>query len=233
MKGLPPAGIFIVAHVGFYYNDKPDKHLFQAKIPAPIPDVATFEGLECWMSSDILVTCLQMVQSKCPDVKHLACANLNCDKHRKAVAMCTWYPFVIQDGDMTAVFQNKSTTPWMCYTWCGDSCKFDMLQRCMQTTARLRDEYGLLGGDYYCFYCGRMQTRADYESLKNDPVSDEEASKWTSMDDMIAYMASRLPVVVDIAEKLVYCRDGDCKAKCRQRAPPQLLALMHRHKKKI
>lgn len=63
----------------------------------------------------------------------------------------------------------------------------------------------MLGGDFYCFHCGRMQSLDDYES----------------------------PIVVDYKEKLVYCREGECKAKCRQRAPGQLLKLMNENKKKL
>lgn len=90
----------------------------------------------------------------------------------------------------------------------------------------------MLGGDFYCFYCGRMQSLDDYESLKNAPLG-PEADGLTSFADLFVYMADRLPIVVDYKEKLVYCREGECKAKCRQRAPGQLLKLMNENKKKL
>lgn len=243
MEGGPRTlPVFFLSHIGFVWNGK-DKHLVRMKVTLPLPEIpivpgksATFEFLECWISRQLLDMCLQMVQEKCPEVKHLTCSEKDCNN--PAIAMCTWYPFVIHDWSghgHPVIFKEGSpnrVTPWQTFTWCGGKCKLDLLQRCMTDNNAFREEYKMLGGDFYCFYCGRMQSLDDYESLKNAPLG-PEADGLTSFADLFVYMADRLPIVVDYKEKLVYCREGECKAKCRQRAPGQLLKLMNENKKKL
>jgi hypothetical protein len=233
--------VFFLTNVGFNFGNA--KHFVKMKITLPLPEmpivtgkVNLFEFLECWVSREVLEVACKLVQEKCPDVKHLMCAHRECDK--PAVAMCTWYPFVVQSWDghgHPPVFQNGSpnrVTPWQTFTWCGGKCKMDILAQCMSANNDFREDTKMLGGDFYCFYCGRMQSLDDYESLKQAPL-DGESQNIESFADLFLYMAERLPLVVDHKEKLVYCREGECQAKCRQRAPGQLLKLVHENRKKL
>lgn len=240
-EGRPP--IYMVANVSFESGDK--RHFVKMNICQMLPDMPiggkVFDYIECWTSSLIVQTCLKLVQEKCPDVQHLLCSNPDCAK--RALGACTWYPFPIHlwNGvDVPQIFPpdedelpgtRPKTCPWQLYSWCGNRCKFDMISYSMASFNRFRDDYGMLGGDYYCYHCGYMLTHEDYNSLDN---GDAIASFKPGVDDgdMLARAADALPLVVNAKEGLVYCREGVCQAKCRQRAPVALLKQMHEERKK-
>lgn len=250
MQGGVP--VYIIARVGFQHQGNA-KHLAKMQLVLPLPQMpivsggkVVFEFIECWMSTQVLNTCLQMVQEECPETTHLMCANPACKN--AAIGMCTWYPFVVHNWnglDAPDIFPGDEgsvktrSTPWQTYTWCGGKCKMDILVSSFDMNNNFREQNKLLGGDYYCFYCGRMRSDADYAALKTIPLDipeelcSQDDDEVAIMEMILSAMTDKLPVIVDHKEQLVYCREGDCKAKCRQMGPPQLLRVMNENKKKI
>lgn len=221
------------ANVSFEHEG--ERHHVKMKLVQPLPDIPIVSGkqsvfpfIECWTSTIITTLVLKLVQEKCPTVQRLLCAHPECKN--PAVGSCNWYPFPIHTWDGISIPEIISgdasqSALWHLYAWCGGSCKMDMLMYALTNLRKYRDIYHLTGGDYYCFYCGRMNTLDDYDNLKD--VKGLEGAAYTHA------LAEQLPVFINLSEKLVYCRGGECEAKCRQRAPPQLLKQMHEVRKKL